>query len=157
MLVQEVLAKKGGTVRSIAPDAPISDAAKELHRQRIGALMVKDDAGKVIGILSERDIVRELGDRGSKALGFTVADLMTTKVLSCAPTDTVEDVLFIMVRNHIRHLPVIDRGNLIGLLSVRDVMAERLDQQNSEVTSLLHLTRCSPHTPMVGGGSGTFR
>ena len=109
MLVSQILSAKAvGGVQTIKPSTTVSDAASELSTKRIGALVVSDDGKVAAGILSERDIVRELGKRGPVCMSDTVADLMTKNPVTCAPDDTADAVLAKMTEGRFRHLPVVE-------------------------------------------------
>lgn len=149
MLIETVLDAKGRDVHTISPDAAVAEAAKALHQHRVGVLVVTGKAGEIVGVLSERDVIRSLGAGGAKAMRLTVGDLMTRSVVTCRPTDHVDDVTRIMVRNRIRHVPVVD-GGVVGVISVRDLMSETLHEQTEAVNSYLTINRCRPRTPSYG-------
>jgi CBS domain-containing protein len=136
MLVRQILGMKGGTdVVTIAPEAPVSDAARLLSEKKIGAVVVaSSDAPD--GILSERDIVRELGRRGEGCLKDTVSDLMTRSLISCTPEDTTDHVLEKMTSGRFRHMPVIEGAKMIGLISIGDVVKARLSELSMEKHAL---------------------
>jgi CBS domain-containing protein len=136
MNVAAILETKGRAVVTIAPEAKMADAVDLLRRKGIGAVVVSDDGVKVGGILSERDIVHALADRGAAMLAEGVADLMTRHVYTCAPSDTVADLMAEMTRRRIRHLPVVENGHLAGIVSIGDVVKNRLDEVESEASSL---------------------
>lgn len=136
MNVEAILKAKGRQVATIAPDATIADAVRQLHTVGIGALVVSPDSNRLDGILSERDIVHALADRGTALLDMRVAELMTRRVVTCAPTDTIAELMGEMTRRRIRHLPVVDRGHLVGLVSIGDVVKNRLEEMEFETTSL---------------------
>ncbi|MBU6507069.1 MAG: CBS domain-containing protein, partial [Alphaproteobacteria bacterium] len=100
------------------------------------ALVVSADGHRLDGILSERDIVHALADRGTAVLDLRVDELMTRRVVSCTPTDTIAELMGEMTRRRIRHLPVVDRGRLVGLVSIGDVVKNRLEEMEFETTSL---------------------
>jgi len=136
MLVRQILGIKGGTdVVTIAPGASVSDAARTLSEKRIGAVVVTD-GDTPDGILSERDIVRELGRRGDACLKDQVSDLMTANPVSCAPEDTTDHVLTTMTDGRFRHLPVLEDGKMIGLISIGDVVKARLSELSMEKHAL---------------------
>jgi CBS domain-containing protein len=134
--VESILRNKGGAVATIAPDKTIRDAAALLRRERIGALVVSGDAAKVDGILSERDIVHGLADRGAPLLDATVGELMTRRVFTCTPRDSVGDLMAMMTERRIRHIPVVKDGVLVGIISIGDVVKYRLDEIEYEASSL---------------------
>jgi CBS domain-containing protein len=136
MNVEAILNAKGRAVVTIGPDSSISEAVDLLRRKGIGAVVVSDDGVRVGGILSERDIVHALAEHGAKALELKVAALMTRHVYSCRPDDTVADLMAEMTTHRIRHLPVVENGRLSGIVSIGDVVKNRLDEVESEASSL---------------------
>ena len=137
MLVSQILSAKAvGGVQTIKPSTTVSDAASELSTKRIGALVVSDDGKVAAGILSERDIVRELGKRGAVCMSDTVADLMTKNPVTCAPDDTADAVLAKMTEGRFRHLPVVENGSMTGLISIGDVVKARLSELAMEKDAL---------------------
>jgi len=137
MNVETILKAKGRQVVTIAPDAPVADAVRLLRRMGIGALIVSTDAKQLDGILSERDVVHALADRGTGLLDLRVSDLMTRRVVTCAPDDTIAELMAEMTRSRIRHLPVVDEhGRIVGLVSIGDVVKNRLEEMEFETTSL---------------------
>lgn len=138
MTVRSILEQKGGDVFSILGTEELVTAAKMLSKHHIGALIVDDSAGKHIGIISERDIVRAIAEYGDKALHFNVSKMMTSKVLSCTPQDTVNYVMETMTKHRFRHLPVEQDGELIGIISIGDVVKRRIEQAERETEEILH-------------------
>ncbi|MBC7154886.1 MAG: CBS domain-containing protein [Rhodobacteraceae bacterium] len=137
MLVSQILrSKPDGTVYSIPPDATLAKAAEELSARRIGVLIVSRDGTSLEGILSERDIVRELGQRGPSCLSDRVADVMTRDVATCLSSDDAEAVLQRMNDGRFRHLPVVEGGVLIALISQGDVVKARLSELHMEKAAL---------------------
>lgn len=136
MNVETILKTKGREVITVKPGESIASAAETLHRRRIGAALVLDEEGAVIGVLSERDIVRGLAVYGGVVLGKRVADLMSTEVLVCEPNDSVDRIMAIMTEQRVRHLPVLRRGKLVGVVSIGDVVKHRLAEIESEARSL---------------------
>lgn len=137
MLVSQILKSKADTaVVTISSGATIAEAAAVLSERRIGALIVSKDGKAAEGILSERDIVRELGARGPAVLGEKVAALMTKKLVSCARGDQTDAVLQKMTDGRFRHMPVIEGGALVGLISIGDVVKARLSELGAEKDAL---------------------
>jgi len=134
--VHTVLKNKGGEVVTISPDATIFDAARELSRHRIGALLVSGDGQSVEGILSERDIVRQIAEYGAEALTRRVRVVMTRNVMTCAPHFQVNEVMDVMTRKRIRHLPVVEQGRLVGMISIGDAVKCRLEEMRLEANVL---------------------
>ncbi len=134
MKVSVILQKKGtAQVATIRPDATVADAVRELSEKGIGALVVSPGDGQIGGILSERDIVRQLGKQGPAVLGQGVADVMTAPVKTCRDSDTAFDLLGRMTDGRFRHMPVVDSDDrMIGILSIGDVVKARLEEIESE-------------------------
>ena len=136
MNVEAILRTKGNRVTTIRSDATIADAVEMLRQHGIGALVVSDGDGRVDGILSERDIVVALADDGTLLLARPVAEVMTRAVLVCTPEDTVAELMAEMTNRRIRHFPVVDDGKLVGIVSIGDVVKNRLDEIEFEASSL---------------------
>lgn len=136
MLVRQILGLKGGTeVVTLPLGTSVSEAARTLSEKRIGAIVVVEDANPV-GILSERDIVRELGRRGEGCLSDTVDALMTREMVTCAPEETADQVLQKMSDGRFRHMPVMERSTMTGLISIGDVVKARLSELSMEKHAL---------------------
>ncbi|WP_209425788.1 CBS domain-containing protein [Pararhodobacter sp. SW119] len=136
MLVSQILKNKPAGVVTIAPDASLRDVVELLAARRIGAVIVSPDGAKVAGILSERDIVRELGKRGTDCLSDAVERIMTRQIYGCAPTDLADKVLRTMTEKRFRHMPVMEDDAMIGLISIGDVVAARLAELEYEKDAL---------------------
>ena len=137
MIVRTILkSKSSNDVATAAPDQTIAEAAKALHQHRIGALVVTGVAHKIVGILSERDIVRGIAAHGENCLTLRIRDLMTSDVLVCNPDDSVETLEQMMTTNRIRHLPVVESGKLVGIITIGDVVKSRLDDTTMQMDSL---------------------
>ncbi|MBV8841130.1 MAG: CBS domain-containing protein [Alphaproteobacteria bacterium] len=136
MTVKALLSRKGRDVVTIAPSATLSEAAKLLAERRIGAVVVTGADHRVAGILSERDIVRTLGERGASALDENVAAVMTRKVTTCNEADTVVAIMERMTAGKFRHMPVVDQGRLIGVISIGDVVKHRVEEIEGETNAL---------------------
>lgn len=137
MNVQNILdAKPTAGVATIGPDASLSEAASLLSERRIGAVVVLDDMGALVGILSERDLVREMARRGAASLSVAVSQVMTRRLVTCAPGDTAESVLSRMSEGRFRHMPVLVGGAMVGLISIGDVVKARLDDLAMEKSAL---------------------
>jgi CBS domain-containing protein len=139
--VSDLLKHKGHTIVSIVPSETLESAARLLTEKRIGAVVVLDRRGKLCGILSERDIVRAIADKGlAAALTMRVEDMMTKEVRTCQPSEAVKDLMKMMTLRRHRHVPVVDAsGELVGLVSIGDAVKARLDEQASEVAVLRDL------------------
>jgi CBS domain-containing protein len=136
MNVEGILKTKGSSVITIAPDARIGQAVDLLRQKGIGAVVVSTDGETVAGILSERDVVHALAERGAELLGLSVSALMTRHVFTCKPGDSTADLMAEMTRRRIRHLPVVEDGKLAGIVSIGDVVKSRLDEVEEEANSL---------------------
>lgn len=135
MLVSDILKSKGITVVSAPPSMPVTDAARLLAEKRIGSILILE-RGKVAGILSERDIVRALATEGPSCLDGPVSRLMTAKVVTCTPAQTIADVMEMMTRGRFRHVPVVDDGVVAGMISIGDVVKWRLEEAQEEVRQM---------------------
>lgn len=135
MTVAAILNSKGPEVVTVRPDQTLESAAQRMTERRIGSALVMD-GDEVAGILSERDIVRAVAQHGVAALGMPVGAAMTREVVFGAPGDTVDKVLALMTERRIRHLPVKDRGRLVGLVSIGDVVKKRIEDVEQEAEGL---------------------
>jgi CBS domain-containing protein len=136
--VREILDAKGRRTVTIRPDATVATAVHRLVLERIGALVVSEDGRRVAGVLSERDVVAALAGEGAELLsaGRRVADLMTSNVVTCTPDDTVKHVMREMTRRRFRHIPVLENGQLAGIVSIGDVVKSRLEEVELEANVL---------------------
>ena len=128
MTVKAILSRKGGDVVTIAPTANLTAAVQLLAQRRIGAIVVTGPDNRVAGILSERDIVRTLSERGPAALDENVGAVMTRKVTTCTEADTIAFIMERMTEGKFRHLPVVDQGRLVGVISIGDVVKYRMEE-----------------------------
>src|SRR6056297_950284 len=137
MLVQQILKSKGDNgVITVTPDTPIAEAASILAERRIGGLVVSADGTSADGILSERDIVRSLAVRGAACLTETVEDMMTRNPVCCRLQDTSDGVLSRMTEGRFRHMPVVEDGKLVGIVTIGDVVKARLEELSMEKHAL---------------------
>ena len=134
--VAAILKHKGYQVSTVEPTARISEVAAVLAERRIGAVLVFDSAETMIGIVSERDIVRALASNGGRTLDMTAGQLMTRAVQVARPDTTVAEAMQLMTAGRFRHLPVVDHDTLIGVISIGDVVKARMMQQDAVVESL---------------------
>jgi CBS domain-containing protein len=139
MKVAEILKQKGQDVISVRPTETIETLSHRLRMARIGAMVVLDEGGALVGIISERDVVHGLAEHAARCLKLTVADLMTQRVVTCAPEDSISRIAKIMTENRIRHLPVIEGAKLAGVISVGDVVKNRLEEMSLEANVLRDL------------------
>jgi CBS domain-containing protein len=136
MIIAEILQKKGSAVTIVDRTANIADAIALLAEHKIGALVVCDHAGAAAGIFTERDVVRMLNAFGAAALAQSVSEAMTIDPITCRRTDKVSDVLSTMSRLHFRHMPVIENGTVAGIVSIRDLVLERLEHVETEAEAM---------------------
>ena len=136
MTVAAILRDKGGEVITVEPDRTVADAARLLGERRIGAVLVRRGEGGIEGILSERDIVRAAGAEGASVFERPASDLMTRDVVRCTSRDTVERVMRVMTDGRFRHLPVVDDGRLVGVVSIGDVVRRRIEEVEREARDI---------------------
>lgn len=136
MNVETILRTKGRAVATIRPEETIGAAVAQLIARNIGALVVSEDGESVDGIVSERDLVHALATRGADLLSLEVAEIMTRPVVTCDPADSVEQLMAEMTNRRIRHFPVVEDGRLCGIVSIGDVVKNRLDEVEFEARSL---------------------
>ena len=136
MKVESMLAAKGDKVVTARPDATVATIIRMLKLEGIGALVVSEDGEKILGIISERDVVRALVDHGGEVLKVRVAELMTRSVKTCTPDANIKDVMAEMTRSRVRHLPVVRDGKLSGIISIGDVVKNRLEELETETSVL---------------------
>ena len=136
MFVSDILKGKGGNVVSLTSEQPVGEALALLAQHRIGAVLVLDAGGGIAGILSERDLVRAMHRHGRAVFDKRVTDLMTTPVVTCSPRDPVGAIEGMMTAQRFRHVPVIDEGKLIGIVSIGDVVKNRIEEAEAEVDAL---------------------
>lgn len=136
MFVSNILEDKGRRIVSVDPEASIEEISKVLTRERIGAVLVRDETGTLVGVLSERDIVAGIASQGSDSLALHARDLMTTEVVTCKLADSVPQVMAMMTEQRIRHLPVVEDNQLIGLISIGDVVKHRLAEVETEAKQM---------------------
>ena len=136
MLIADILRQKGAHVETTTSDTSLKDAIKLLASQRIGALLVSEDGRTIVGILSERDVVRALADESIEFSSHKVGDLMTRGVFTCSPDATVISVMELMDEKRIRHVPVTVNEVLAGVVSIRDIINARLKETEEERAEL---------------------
>ena len=136
MNVEHILSDKGHEVVTIAPHLTLAEVARTLSQHRIGAIVVSDPANPVLGILSERDIVRAVAENGAAALDEPVSRYMTTKVVTCTSRSAINDLMETMTTGKFRHVPVVENGRLIGIVSIGDIVKFRVAEIESESQAL---------------------
>lgn len=132
MTVEHILSDKGRNVVTIGPQQSLSDAARTLSERRIGSVLVTDGTKPVLGILSERDIVRAIAAEGASALERPVSHYMTAEVVTCSGPSSITEVMELMTRGRFRHVPVIEDGQLRGIVSIGDIVNHRLAEIETE-------------------------
>ena len=136
MFVSDILAQKGGLVFTVTPGTSIAQLSQQLSTRRIGSVLVLDGEGAVAGIVSERDLVRALASHGAKAMELEARQVMTRDVVTCDPDDSIDRVMQTMTQGRFRHLPVVRHGELLGLVSIGDVVKARLEETKHETEAL---------------------
>ena len=136
MILAELMRGKNQNVIKIKSSACIADAATTLTENNIGALLVDDDSGNIVGILSERDIVGGMGPHGADLHDVSVSELMTSDLIKCAPGDTVLKAMAMMTDRRIRHLPIYDGDNFVGLVSIGDLVKCRISEVQAEAEAM---------------------
>ena len=136
MHVAAILKEKGRAVETVTLDATVMDVAQRLSAKRIGAVVVLGSDKSVAGIISERDIIRVIGRDGIAALDWAVADVMTPRVVTCREHDTMDQLMTMMTERRFRHLPVVENGELIGIVSIGDVVKHRVAEVESEAGAM---------------------
>jgi CBS domain-containing protein len=136
MFVSDILSQKGGLVFTVPPSTTVAQIAQQLSARRIGSVLVMATPGSIAGIVSERDLVRAIARHGASALELQARQVMTREVVSCHPDDSIDHVMELMTSGRFRHLPVLDRDELIGLISIGDVVKARLEETRHETEAL---------------------
>ena len=136
MHARDILKNKGGRIISATAEMSVADACRLLHDNRIGAVLVLNADGRIGGIFSERDVVTGMAKHGAAVTTMTVGALMTREVMTCQPTDLIADIMATMTSRRIRHLPVLEEEQLLGIISIGDVVKSRLDETAHEIDSL---------------------
>lgn len=136
MILEHILREKGSQVFSIAESATLREAAELLDARKVGAMVILNEAGAVIGVLSERDVVRAVARSGAPALKSAVADSMSRQVVTAKPTDSIEEAMDKMTDRRIRHLPVVQGQRLLGVVSIGDLVKWRIAEATAEVAAI---------------------
>ena len=135
MRIADVLKNKGAAVSTITPDMIVRELLASLVARNVGAMVVVSSAG-LVGIVSERDVVRKLHEYGADLLDRPISDIMTTRVITCAPSDSVDSLSGLMTTNRVRHVPVIEDGQLVGIVSIGDMVKTRMEELQSQQEQL---------------------
>ncbi len=136
MTIAAILKHKGSEVFTVAPTVTITDLVAALAEKKVGAVPVVDGAGQILGIVSERDVVRSLAHNGGRTLDMTAGQLMTRAMFTVRREASVVEAMEMMTRHRIRHLPVVENDHMVGIISIGDVVKARIMQQEQEVDSL---------------------
>ncbi|HEV7689481.1 MAG TPA: CBS domain-containing protein [Hyphomonadaceae bacterium] len=136
MILEQILREKGGTVYSVAESASLREAAELLDSRKVGAMVILNEGGALIGVISERDIVRAVARGGPAALKSLVSEAMTRQVVTAKPRETIEAAMDRMTDRRIRHLPVVDGGRLMGVVSIGDLVKWRIAEATAEVAAI---------------------
>jgi CBS domain-containing protein len=132
MTVAAILKHKGARVETVRPNATVQQVCDQLSTKHIGAAVVLGAAGEVVGVVSERDIVHAVAKHGPQALGRSIDEIMTRDVVTCRMTDTSEGLMEMMTRGRFRHVPVVEGGRLVGIVSIGDVVKRRIEDSDLE-------------------------
>lgn len=136
MNVATILSQKGRTVATLSPSATLQDVSEKLSLKRIGAIVIVGDGGNVDGIISERDVIRAVAKSGAEALRMRVSEVMTRDIECCGESDPVDELMEVMTKGRFRHLPVIEDGALVGIISIGDVVKNHVAEVEMEVSAM---------------------
>lgn len=131
MRIADILRRKGAEVHTVHPSTSVADLLAMLARRNVGALVVVEEQ-TVCGIVSERDVVRRMSERGRQLLDCLTSEIMTVTVVGCTPDDLVDDVMRMMTEHHFRHVPVVVEGRLVGIVSIGDMVSARIGELEQE-------------------------
>lgn len=135
MFVSDILSRKGALVHTVTPGTSVAQIAQQLSVRRIGSVLVLDDE-QIVGIVSERDLVQALASHGAAALELEARNVMTRDVVTCDPDESIDHITEMMTRGRFRHLPVVRHGELLGLVSIGDVVKARIEEATHETEAL---------------------
>lgn len=136
MIISNILKVKGRNVTTARPDDRVQEIANRLAQKKIGAIVIVGDGGAVCGIISERDLIRVIAQHGVKALEMPVIDVMTKEVITCTEETSVDDIMELMTRGRFRHLPVVDKSGLVGIVSIGDIVKHHIAEVELEVSAM---------------------
>jgi CBS domain-containing protein len=136
MNIAQILKSKGRAVATARPEATLGEIISKLAQKRIGAIVIVGDNGEVAGILSERDVIRRLGERGAEALQEPASQIMTAAVITCQESSTIDELMELMTQGRFRHVPVIEDGALVGIVSIGDIVKNHIAEVEMEVTAM---------------------
>lgn len=136
MYVRDILKTKGSDVISVTANDPISTVLSLMSEKKVGAVLVTAEGGAIAGIISERDIVRAMNGHGDTIFRKSVGDLMTTEVVTCSSSDSMAAIMGMMTSQRFRHVPVVDDGKVVGVISIGDVVKSRIEEAEAEAEAL---------------------
>ncbi|MDZ4761447.1 MAG: CBS domain-containing protein [Alphaproteobacteria bacterium] len=136
MILEQILREKGGQVYSVAESATLKEAAELLDSRKVGAMVILNEAGAVIGVFSERDLVKAVARAGAAALKSPVSESMSRQIVTARPADSIEKAMDRMTDRRIRHLPVVEGGRLLGVVSIGDLVKWRIAEASAEVAAI---------------------
>ncbi|MGQ0674137.1 MAG: CBS domain-containing protein [Hyphomicrobium sp.] len=136
MNVATILKSKGQAVTTARPDTTLLDVTQKLAAKKIGAIVIVGESGRVAGIISERDVIRAIAERGVAALQAPVAEIMTRNVVTCQKAHLVDELMELMTKGRFRHLPVIEDDGLVGIISIGDVVKNHVAEVEMEVSAM---------------------
>ena len=136
MIIANILKVKGRTVATARTTDSVQEIANRLAQRKIGAIVIVGDGGAVTGIISERDLIRVIAQHGAKALQMNVTDVMTKEVVCCTEQTSVDEIMELMTRGRFRHLPVVEDGRLVGIVSIGDVVKHHIAEVELEVSAM---------------------
>lgn len=136
MIVDAILRAKGARVETARPEWTVLQAVQKLTEHGVGALVVSTDGRRIAGIISERDVMRQIASGGPATLDKTVDAVMVRDVITCTRSDTVTQLMTVMTERRIRHLPVVENENLVGIISIGDVVKRRIEESEYETEAL---------------------
>ncbi len=136
MNVIQILKAKGRAVTTARPDTTLLDISRKLAARKIGAIVIVGDGGRLEGIISERDVIRALAERGEAALKVSVSEVMTREVVSCQENTTLDELMELMTQGRFRHVPVLEGGALVGIVSIGDVVKHHIAEVEMEVSAM---------------------
>ena len=136
MFVSDILTQKGGLVFTVTPGTTVAQIAQQLSTRRVGSVLVMSGNDEVAGIVSERDLVRAMSLHGGAALELEARHIMTRDVVTCDPDDSIDQIMEVMTRGRFRHVPVVRHGELLGVISIGDVVKARLEEARHETEAL---------------------
>ncbi len=136
MIIANILKVKGRSVATARPDDTVQEIAGRLAQKKIGAIVIVGGGGSVVGIISERDLIRVIAQRGADALSMPVSEVMTREVVVCSEATSVDDIMEMMTNGRFRHLPVVEENRLVGIVSIGDIVKHHIAEVELEVSAM---------------------